>query len=919
MAATLTQSPHALHAQTTSPIHNVPAYEIHDDLELHTTNPSLTSTIMDQHINTGSHLALPPLSHINDNDSTMEGAEDTAGSISPIAQSQHNFRNSSVPNTPTTHVNVFDLPDAVDVPSPEPEPLSPGHPPSPPALTPARGGSVDEDEEEEDEDEARNHVSDERARSFYPFNEDTTSPDAEELRNIRATVEHGALDDHHWQSETFFDLQDPQLVPKDQGKIEWTVENFNGTKDNPRKSLLLTSHIVRIGGHDWRIKLLPHGNMQTDRLSLYVENVSVQSSVPQEWPADKLPLPVLGDVKVMKHMSVAAQISILVYNPEEPRVNEFKAGASQFSRDSPDHGWTRFTSLPWYDIHRRHYAQRQPLLRNDTLAIKAFIRVIDDPTGCLWAPKDLPAMVLTGLHPFCMDREDLALCPILALWLHLRPFREVLYKLGAVDLFTNENDGIVTELQSILWRMRSRIGWDSDHRHAPYIGDFLDNFQRDLPGLRHVADAMETMDIILAYMRARLKDNKDALENLSNLFGTDSFSGDRLTKRSIIGKTSMQEIVDEGLPEVLLQNEVLTLELERQVFDSKKRVWKKLLNKVRLDDQITVKDGSTYTLYGFVAHEGYLRNGEYTSHFRPGGPDGLWYTYMHNKEPACQTRAQAVESKEGVSATSNDPLVAVEEPITSDSYTHGSRPLDRIDAVAYVVLYVRNPDIFNLAAEEPWDVPQWIPQMYGPQPQTDVTGATNDSISYDDTASDNQDEEMNEISAPSSPRAQPSGGDLKQVKINYLSNPFYEGQVNNASEYHGLGHLMYLNGDEYQGNFDRSQRSGHGRMLYANNDTYDGQWAQDQPHGHGTYTYHRTGNVYTGNWQEGKRFGTGTMYYKVSEEEAKLCRICYGQEADAALYDCGHVCACVECAKRVTECPVCRRRIKDVVKLFYST
>ncbi|CAD0090844.1 unnamed protein product, partial [Aureobasidium vineae] len=875
---------------------------------------------MDQHINTGSRLTLPPLSHINDNDSIMEGAEDTAGGTSPVAQSHHTFGNSPAPDTPTTHVNVFDVPDAVDAPSPVPEPLSPVRPPPPPALTPAHGGSIDGDEEEDDEDDARSHIGDERARSFYPFQEDKSIPDAEELRNIRANVEHSALDDLHWQSETFFDLQDPEFVPREQGKIEWTVKDFNGTKDNPRKSLLLASNIVRVGGYDWRIKLLPHGNMQTDRLSLYVENVSVQSSTSQEWPEDQLPLPLLGITKVMKPMSVAAQISILIYNPEEPLVNEFKADASQFSPKYPDHGWTRFTSLPWYQIHRRSYAQRQPLLRNDTLAIKAFIRVIDDPTGCLWAPKDLPKLALTALHPFSDDWRESAIFPVLALWLHLRPFRQVLYKLGTIDLFANKGDSIVTELQWILSRMRSRV--DYKKGLTPCNGNFINDLllKRGPHRRIHAMDAMQIMDAILTDMKVGLEEHKDALENLTNLFGTDSFSGNRLTKRSIVGKTSMQEIVDEDLPEVLLESEILTLELERQVFDSGKRIWKKRLDKVRLDDQITVADGSTYTLYGFVAHEGYLRNGEYTSHFRPGGLGGLWYTYMHNKDPVCQTRAQAIASREGVLATSTDSSVAIEEPVVSSDcpidYIH---PQDQADAVAYVVVYVRNPDTFDLAAREPWDLPQWVLNFYHPKLGTGDAESVNESVMYEDTTSDGEDEEMNDPPTSQTPTAQSPADVLEEVTMNYLSNPFYEGHVNKRCEYHGYGHLMYLNGDEYFGSFSESQRSGYGKMLYANRDTYDGQWAQDQPHGEGTYTYHRTGNVYTGNWQEGKRFGTGTMHYKVSEEEAKLCRICYGQEADAAFYNCGHVCACVECARRLEDCPVCRRRIKDVVKLFYST
>jgi hypothetical protein len=902
------------------------------------------------------HLASGHLSPLNnhDNDSNMEGAEGTAGNtslvINPWLQPVHrafdgrvslpssshfglshlsqfassslstavvhqdanltdHLQNSPLHNTPTTSVNVVDVPNAVDAPPlapvrpPLPVDLWPNTPPPPPALAPVPRPAAEDSEEEDDEDDDRSHISDERARSFYPFKEDTTTPDAEENRIMRAYVENSALDDKHWQSRTFFDLQDPELVPKEQGKIEWTLKDFNGTQEKPRKNLLLTSPTVRIGGYDWRIKLLPHGNMHTDRLSLYVENVSVQSSPPEEWPAEKLLLPLLGDAKVMRSPAVAAQVSIVIYNPEEPRVNEFKADASQFSQASPDHGWTRFTSMPWYEIHRRSYAQRQPLLRNDTLAIKAFIRVIDDPTGCLWGPKDSQRLTLTALQPFFGDSEDSALCPVLALWLHLRPFRQILYQLGAADLFTKQNDSIVPELQSILWRMRSRIGWNNENPIAPYIGDFVEDFFCKR-GTTHNMDAIQTMNVIVNDMAAGLKDNTDALERLFKLFGTDQFSGSRPNKRSIVGKTSMQEIVDDGLPEVLLQSEVLTLELERQVFDSKKRVWKKLLNKVRLDDQITVGDGSTYTLYGFVTHEGCLRDGRYSSHFRPGGLEGLWYTYTHNKDPTCQTRSQAIATKEGMF-----PPRAVEEPLNpSDRHVNYDRLPGQSDVVAYVVLYLRNSDTFDLSAKEPWDVPLWIPKMYSPR--SDVTNGANDALHYGDT--DNEDEDMNDLTEGSAQ----SDDVLNEVTIDYLSQPFYQGHVNSLSQYHGYGHLIYLNGNEYFGNFQQSQRSQYGKMSYANGDTYDGQWAMDLPQGHGTYTHHRTGNVYTGNWLEGKKSGTGTTYHKVSEEDAKLCRICYTKEVNAAFYDCGHLLACLDCARRMEECPICKRRIRDVLRLY---
>jgi hypothetical protein len=839
----------------------------------------------------------------------------------------------SVSVTPVT-ANVSDTP--AHMPDSPPPPPSRLHsiPPEDDIITLLPLGSTlrspDEYSEEEDDDveEGRGHISDARARSFYPFKEDVSVPDSEELRIMRSYIESSALDDKHWQTRTFFDLQDPEIVPGESGMIEWTVENFNGTKENPRKNLLLTSHTVQIAGHEWRIKLLPHGHMNTDRLSLYVENVSIQSLPPEEWSADELPLPVLGDVKVMKRRAVAAQMSIILYNPEEPRVNEFRADAHHFFQDSPDHGWTRFTSLSWYEIHRRSYAQRQPLLRNDKLAIKAFIRVIDDPTGCLWASKESAkmsetALAITSLSPFYSGFEDSAICPVLALWLHLRPFRQLIYQLGSINLSDplNEGDDLLPVLQAMLWRMRSRHVAKASP-YIPLIQDYLEDVYESMGP----QDAVHAMHQFLDEITTNLKHLEDMdlshniLQRLSKLFGTTGFSGERLTKQSIAGKSSMQEIVDEGLPAPLLESDVLTLELERQVFDSTKRVWKKLLHKVRLDDRLTVGN-VTYTLYGFVAHEGHLRNGKYSSYFRPGGIGGLWYSYKH-AYPTCHTQNQAPRSKEG-----SLPMgAAAEEPIvTSDRLMNFDPLLGQTGAIAYVVLYVRDDvDAFNLAAKEPWDVPQWIPAMFDPE-HADPTNASEGAfevLSYEEntTTPRDDDQEMNDAtegSIMSKSNEDDQSACLRQTTINYLSQPYYSGTVNAADEYHGHGHLIYLNGDEYTGNFQDSLRSGQGTMTYANNDTYTGAWANNQPHGHGTHTESRTGNVYTGNWEEGKRSGVGTTHWKCSDEESKLCRICYVGEADAAFYDCGHVVACVGCARRVEDCPVCRRRVRDVVRLYY--
>lgn len=46
------------------------------------------------------------------------------------------------------------------------------------------------------------------------------------------------------------------------------------------------------------------------------------------------------------------------------------------------------------------------------------------------------------------------------------------------------------------------------------------------------------------------------------------------------------------------------------------------------------------------------------------------------------------------------------------------------------------------------------------------------------------------------------------------------------------------------------------------------------------------------------------------------CKICYDAALDCCLYPCGHVVACLSCAQRITECPVCRFTISEVIKMY---
>ena len=133
---------------------------------------------------------------------------------------------------------------------------------------------------------------------------------------------------------------------------------------------------------------------------------------------------------------------------------------------------------------------------------------------------------------------------------------------------------------------------------------------------------------------------------------------------------------------------------------------------------------------------------------------------------------------------------------------------------------------------------------------------------------------------------------------------------------HGKGILIEGSGNAYFGNAVAGEFAGAGKMYFSDGNTYTGNWADSLPNGQGKMVYAKTGNIYEGGFKNGKRHGKGTMYYEVADEDLETCRICYENEIDALFYRCGHVVACVDCARQVEDCPVCRTPVGAVVKMW---
>ncbi|KAJ8978041.1 hypothetical protein NQ317_013569 [Molorchus minor] len=47
-----------------------------------------------------------------------------------------------------------------------------------------------------------------------------------------------------------------------------------------------------------------------------------------------------------------------------------------------------------------------------------------------------------------------------------------------------------------------------------------------------------------------------------------------------------------------------------------------------------------------------------------------------------------------------------------------------------------------------------------------------------------------------------------------------------------------------------------------------------------------------------------------------LCKLCMDAPLDCVLLECGHIATCIECGKKLSECPICRQYVVRVVRTF---
>lgn len=162
-----------------------------------------------------------------------------------------------------------------------------------------------------------------------------------------------ANDDDAMRAKYFKEMEDLETLAET--TYTWSIEGWNQL---PKK---VHSDKFDCGGMPWRILFFPYGNSQNDNCSFYLEQ-GHDDKPPEDWYA-------------------CVQFLMVLWNPEDPSIQQRHTATHRYNAEESDWGFTRFFEL-------RRLLRARPdgrgMIENGCANVTAYVRVIKDPTGVLW-------------------------------------------------------------------------------------------------------------------------------------------------------------------------------------------------------------------------------------------------------------------------------------------------------------------------------------------------------------------------------------------------------------------------------------------------------------------------------------------------------------------------------------------------------
>jgi hypothetical protein len=566
------------------------------------------------------------------------------------------------------------------------------------------GAPQDDDISDESSDDA--DLVEEELNDWRDIPEDKSLANEDEIRGI-SQPELTASDEDAFEKMQF--PQEPLPEPCSvtaKGRLTWELNPYNGTADKPVLSTAVRSPTVKIGGYEWQVKLFPQGyEPDTDYISIFLEcKDMVKPQQPKPLDTSSIPLQPLNPAAATRAVSVAAQYRIVLYNPDEPRVFVEKAGCHRFSAKSPDWGFIHFHG-PYWEIGRRKRGQRQALYRNDKLAVKAYIQLVDDPSNCVFEhntnANNWDSFDRAGLQPFNLAHGPKALFSAVVPWLLFKPFRKLLYNLeDAIRPLQSRPKKMVEAFQKVLFQLRTiQDPSPVASRRSIDLSPIMHAFHFYGVNVQPTVDVIALWELLQIRMQFELQDTPFA-NRISEMFGpiTNRTNGYPRYRVPAIGIECVQDAIDQTLDLGDAQPpELLHLEFDRQIFDDKENWFVRNSSSFDMEDFVTIQTRSTgavkYELFGFITHLDDLRQPNFGPLLRPQGSGSpLWYNVGTSGKDDGLVYCLFPEDAWG--------SVGTESKIASGD-----------SIMAYVALYVRDDisvQVFDTENEPDWVVPKHL-------------------------------------------------------------------------------------------------------------------------------------------------------------------------------------------------------------------
>lgn len=575
-------------------------------------------------------------------------------------------------------------------------------------YTPNHGDEVSSTDDQVMEDTVSVTAPDE-TNDWIPVYQDLSQASESEIQQIEAAGEHSALDHTYWENKTFHssgnnDLLDPAITTLSSGRIDWLINNFNGSRENPNTRFIMTSPWVFVGKYSWRIKLYPKGK-ESSYLSVYLE-----CNFPEDDACETLenPSPLIDNISLTRPRHLPASFSIVVWNPQEPRVYLSAATESTFTAKQPDAGWARFGSSHARDLGRRQPGQRQALLRNDTLAFTAYIRTYQDPTGSLFFNMNLcstyNSFTLTGMNAISSDHtRNNNLGAAIAAWIALVPFQDMLRSITIHEWLEDPKATPAPLLCAFLTCMGAMVKRQGDDGFVVRLAAFDSALGYYGASFSYGSDIFKVWEVLRDILEVELQGTPyaGALRALWEPIGFRC----KLPLSTFHNFTRVTEAMHEFfLNSRLYQTQhwpkILQVELPRYNFDRTAREWRIMSDKIILDrkfmcDGLCLSPEVSYSLCGLITYKGSLDSGFYETLMR-SPRSSTWYKFSNINGGRVELRTTKQALQDHCSATYVLVYVRDNVPaiVSNTNAESANQPADLTSLCSTVDLDVFHSDVF---------------------------------------------------------------------------------------------------------------------------------------------------------------------------------------------------------------------------------